>query len=144
MSAWSNYVREESKRVEAGDYRVEITAVEEKQSRAGNAMLVISLKLNGTDITVKDYIVDNEYRNRNLTEFFDSFNIEDGDMNTLTWVGAVGAARFVEDENGYLKKKFYIHKGKQDKLPEWVGPMPERQTVATFEELDEDDDLPFN
>lgn len=141
---WNDdYKREETPRAEAGDYRVSIKSVEEKTSSKGNPMLVITLALNGTNITVRDYIVKNDWFNKNMTQFFDSFNIEEGDFDILTWVGAVGAAHFKNDEKGYLKRAWYIDKAKAEKLPAWIGDMPERQTVTTMEELGDDDDLPF-
>ena len=111
-------------------------------------MIVITLKLNGYDVKVKHYIVHNEYFNRNMTNFFDSVNIDDGDFNLPGWVGAVGAARFKEDDQGYLKVAYFIDKKRAEKLPAWQGEMPERQTVTTlsdakFEDVTNEDDLPF-
>lgn len=146
MSSWNSYQREERPRLEPGDYRVEITDVEEKESKAGNPMLVISVRPNGSKITIKHYIVQNEYFNRNMTEFFDSFNIDEGDFRFITWKGAVGAARLKEDENGYLRIGWFLSQAKAEKLPPWEGEMPERVIVtelaAGFEEID-DDDVPF-
>jgi|CZCB01.1.fsa_nt_gi hypothetical protein len=143
-----NYKREETPRAQAGDHRFEIVAAEAKVSQAGNDMIVITLKLNGYDVKVKHYIVHNEYFNRNMTNFFDSVNIDDGDFNLPGWVGAVGAARFKEDDQGYLKVAYFIDKKRAEKLPAWQGEMPERQTVTTlsdakFEDVTNEDDLPF-
>lgn len=61
----------------------------------------------------------------------------------------MGAARFKENEQGYLKVHYYIDQKRAEKLPPWVGDAPERQTVTTignatddFEEID-DEDAPF-
>lgn len=150
MSTWDDWTREEPSRLEPGDYRVEITAVEETESKAGNPMIVVTVKPNGSNITIKHYIVKNQYFNRNMTDFFDSFNIDEGDFNFPTWVGAVGAAKLVEDENGYLKVRWFISESKAERLPAWQGQMPERQTVTTlggtgaFEDVYPDDsELPF-
>lgn len=143
MSKW-NFVREERKRMEAGDYRLEIIAAEEKQSQAGNDMIVITVKPNQSEIKINHYFVKNQYFNRNMTDFFDSFNIEENNFNFLSWVGAVGAARLKEDEDGYLKIAWFINKEKAKSLPEWVGEMPERQQVSDgFVELKDDEELPF-
>ena len=148
MSNW-DYTREESapSRIAAGDYRVEIIAVEEKTSSTGNPMIVITIRPNGSNITIKNYIVRNQYFNRNATQFFDSFNVEEGNFNLITWVGAVGAARLKEDESGFLKVAWFIDKRRAEKLPAWVGEMPERQTVTTIGDMQEldgiDEDLPF-
>jgi len=148
MTNW-NYVREESTNIAAGDHRFEVVSAEEKVSKSGKNMIVVSLKPNGASFTVNDYIVEGEYFNRKMTQFFDSTGIEEGNFNLLTWVGAVGAARFKEDENGYLKVQYYIDPKRAEKLPPWVGEMPQRQTVTTLgedlegaEPLDPEDD-PF-
>ena len=144
MSHWDDYKREERQRLEAGDYRVEIVSVEEKTSKAGNPMLVIGIRPNGSNITINHYIVKNEYFNRNMTDFFDSFNIDEGDFTLPTWIGAVGAAKLKEDEQGYMKVAWFINKSKAEKLPVWIGDIPERQTLTKFEDLDDDGELPWN
>ena len=146
MSFFDGYKREERSRLVPGDYRVAITDVEEPTSRNGNRMLVVTVQPNGSEIHIKHYLVKNEYFNRNLTELLDSFALGEN-FDTLTWVGAVGAARLVEDENGYLKVRYFLSPERTEKLPPWQGKEPERQEVSSlgdgFEMLD-DDDLPFN
>jgi hypothetical protein len=142
MSNW-NYKREETTNVGAGDHRFEVVSAKEAVSKAGNKQIVVALKPNGAVFTVNDYFVEGEYFNRKVTQFFDSTGIAEGDFNLLTWTGAIGAARFKEDENGYLKVAYYLDKMKAEKLPAWQGDKPERQTVTELETLDEDDDLPF-
>lgn len=139
------YKREATTRAGAGDYRVEIVNAENKETRETHKnMIVLSLKLNGTSIIVKDYIVEGEWFNRKATQIFDSFNIKEGDFNLITWNGAIGAARLKEDENGYLKVAYYLDKKRAEKLPAWVGEVPERQNVTSFEEVNlEEDNLPF-
>ena len=145
MSTWDEYKREESNRLEAGDYRVEIVSVDETTSKAGNPMLVLGIKPNGSRMVINHYIVKNDWFNRNMTQLFDSFNITEGDFNFLTWTGAVGAARLKEDERGYLKVAGFISKKKAEALPPWAGAMPERVTVDSsgFAEVEPDDGLPF-
>ena len=146
MSFFDGYRREERSRIAPGDYRVAITEVEETVSRSGNPMLVVTVQPNGSEIRVKHYLVKNEYFNRNLTDLLDSFGLGEN-FDTLTWVGAVGAARLIEDENGYLKVRYFLSPERAEKLPPWQGKEPERQEVSSlgdgFEMLD-DDDLPFN
>ena len=146
MSFFDGYRREERARLTPGDYRVAITNVEETVSRSGNPMLVVTVQPNGSEIHIKHYLVKNEYFNRNLTDLLDSFGLGEN-FDTLTWVGAVGAAKLAEDENGYLKVRFFLSPERAEKLPPWQGKEPERQEVSSlgdgFEELDEDD-LPFN
>lgn len=146
MSFFDGYRREERARLTPGDYRVAITNVEETVSRSGNPMLVVTVQPNGSEIHIKHYLVKNEYFNRNLTDLLDSFGLGEN-FDTLTWVGAVGAAKLVEDENGYLKVRYFLSPERAEKLPPWQGKEPERQEVSSlgdgFEMLD-DDDLPFN
>ena len=144
MGNWDSYQREERPRLSPGDYRVEIVSVEEKESKKGNPMLVIGVRPNGSDIIINHYIVKNEYFNRNMTDFFDSFNIDDGDFTLPTWIGAVGAARLKEDDQGYLKVHYFINKDRAEKLPPWDGKMPERQTLTKIDEIEDDGDLPWN
>lgn len=143
MSNWDSYQREERPRLSPGDYRVEIVSVEEKESKAGNPMLVIGVRPNGSNITINRYIVKNDWFNRNMTEFFDSFNIDDGDFTLPTWIGAVGAARLKEGDRGYLKVQYFINEDRAEKLPPWEGKLPERQELTTLEPLEDDGDIPF-
>ena len=148
MGNWGNYVYVEPKRAKPGDYRVEIVSAEEKQSKSGNDMIVVGLKLNGTEIKVNDYFVQGEYFADKISRFFDAFPMlkgEDnkGDFNFLTWVGCIGAAKFKEDEKGYLKVQYYLTPEKAEKLPTWVGELPERQTVTDFQEVSAEEELPF-
>lgn len=144
MSNWDSYQREERPRLTPGDYRVEIVSVDETESKNGNPMLVISVRPNGSNITINHYIVKNEWFNRNMTDFFDSFNIEDGDFELPTWVGAVGAARLKEDDRGYLKVQYFIKESRAEKLPPWEGKIPERQELTKIEEIEDDGELPWD
>lgn len=144
MGNWDDYRREERERLAPGNYRVEIVSAEETESRAGNPMLVIGIRPNGSKITIKHYIVKNEYFNRNMTDFFDSFDIDDGDFTLPTWVGAVGAAKLKEDDQGYLKVQYFLSQERAEKLPPWDGPLPERQELVQLKEVEDDGDLPWN
>ena len=144
MSNWDSYQREERPRLTPGDYRVEIVSVDETESKNGNPMLVIGVSPNGSNITINHYIVKNEWFNRNMTDFFDSFNIEDGDFELPTWVGAVGAARLKEDDRGYLKVQYFIKESRAEKLPPWEGKIPERQELTKIEEIEDDGELPWD
>jgi hypothetical protein len=145
MSDW-DYTREESNRLSPGDYRVQVVSAETAVSKSGNNMVVLGIRPNGSNITINHYMVRNEYWNRNLTRFYDSFNVPEGNLNFMEWINAVGAARLKEDENGYLKVAWFIDKKRAEKLPPWQGDMPERQTVTDLDndlEEIEDEDLPF-
>ena len=145
MGSW-DYKREEASRLSAGDYRVAIVDAQESVSKtSGNPMIVVTVQPNGSNMKIQNYIVRNQYFNRNMTQFFDAFpQINEGDFSLLGWVGCVGAARLKEDENGYLKVAWFIDAKRAEKLPPWQGEMPERQTVTALDGAEEvDEDLPF-
>ena len=147
MADWSDYKREE-REVEngvTGKLRCVITAVEEGNSKAGNPMIIVTLRPSGVRFTVKHFLVKGEYFNRRMTEFFDAFpEIGDGNFDFLTWVGCVGAAMFALDDNGYTKVRYFLSPERAANLPEFEGEIPERQTITSLEEADPDDDLPFD
>ena len=144
MSAW-NYQREENERGVAGKYRCVITAAEDTVSKtSGKPMIVVTVRPSGYRITVKHYIVQNENFNKNMTQFFDAFpEIEEGNFEFLTWVGAEGAAAFKEDEKGYLKVGYWLSPERAANLPAFEGDKPERQEITSFTD-DDGDDLPFD
>ena len=147
MGNWSNYHREEAEFTPTvGKMRCVITDAEEKVSKTGNDMIVITVTPSGSKAKVKYWLVDNEYFNRNATQFFDAFpEIGDGNFNVIEWIGCTGAANFTLDENDYLKVKYFISADKAEKLPPFEGNKPERQTVTKMEEEDPDtDDLTFD
>lgn len=140
MSNW-DYHREERPKLEEGNYRVSVVNVEETISKSsGNPMLVIQIQPNESKIKINHYIVKNDYFNRNMTEFFDSFDVPEGNFNFLEWIGAVGAARLEYDENDYLKVRWFINKTKAEQLPPWKGEKPERNTVSTVDDFKEVED----
>ena len=149
MSAWDDYKREEREPESkiTGKQRCVITAVEEKTSKAsGLPMIEITVRPSGCRFTVKSWLVHNDNFNRNATQFFDAFpEIGDGNFDFLTWVGCEGAAMFAEDENGYLKVKYWLDAVRAESLPPFEGDKPEKQTVTTLTEDDGDDTdgLPF-
>ena len=136
------YKREETPDL-TGARRCVVISAEVKLSKTGKTMIAIGLRPSGSKISVKYFIVEGPYWNRNLTQFYDSFNVEEGNLEVVTWVGAEGAANFITDENGYLKVKNFIRKDRAADLPPYEGEKPERQTVTHFEDLSEDEELPF-
>ena len=147
--AWE-FKREEQKfeDIPAGDHRVVIDSAEKAQSKAGNDMLVIKMRVSGYTALLWNYIVfmdeHPEITNRKLTQLFDSFGIEDGNFDLNSYVGKAGAAHVKIDENGYPKVAWFIHKNKQDKLPPWKGELPQKPAVQKdgFIQV-EGDELPF-
>lgn len=146
MSAFDDYKAEERKEMEPGDYRVVIVEAEATTSKSsGLPMIVVTVQPSGSDMHIKNYLVKNKHFNKNATALFDSFGIERGNFLLASWIGAMGAARLVEDEDGYMRVKWFLNQRKQEKLPPWEGEKPERQEVnSDFSELSQgSDDLPF-
>ena len=146
MAEW-NYQREEREEQTriTGKQRCVIESVEEKVSKSGNDMIEIRVRPSGCRFTVKSWLVAGKNFNRNATSFFDSFpEIGDGNFNFIEWPGSEGAAMFGEDENGYLKVKWFLTPEQAADLPPFEGVKPERQIVTKLEEdSDPDDGLPF-
>ena len=146
MGNWSNYHREEAEFTPiVGKIRCVITDVEEKVSKSGNNMIVITVNPSGSKAKVKYWLVDNDYFNRNATSFFDSFKeIKEGNFDFLTWIGAEGAAMFKEGDNGYAEIAYFISADRAANLPPFEGAKPPRQTITTIKESDDDSELPFD
>lgn len=150
MSTWDDYQREEreeSAKV-TGRLRCVIVDVEETESKtSGLPMIVVSVRPSGTVFKVKSYIVKNEFFNRNMTQFFDAFpEIGDGNFNFIEWIGCEGAAMFDLDDRGYMKVKYWIDAVRAEILPPYEGEKPEKQTVTTLTDAEDDgesDGLPF-
>ena len=147
-SAWDSYKREERESAEkvTGKLRCVIVDVEDGVSKSsGKPMITITVRPSGTTFKVKNYLVKNEHFNRNATQFFDAFpEIGDGNFDFLSWIGCEGAADFAEDENGYLKVKYWLSASRAENLPPFEGKKPERQVVTNLSAEDAgDDDLPW-
>lgn len=147
MSEFSNgFAREEKEskysKIGPGLHRCAIAGVEETVSKkSGLPMLVLELVPSNSDIKVKHYIVKNDHYNRNMTQFFDAFpSIAFGNFNTISWIGAVGAANFGLDENGYLKVRWFVLPDQVQDLPQFVGNVPKQQQVEVL--FPGDDDAP--
>lgn len=152
MGNWDSYKREENERESAvtGKHRVVITDASEgvtgpNSKNPGTPMIIVKLRPSGRKFSVTHRIVKNDYFNRNMTQFFDAFpDITDGDFNFIGWVGAEGAAMFKEDANGYTQVSYFIDPVKAISLPAFEGEKPERQTVTTLDDPEDDEDgLPF-
>ena len=121
-----------------------ITDAVETTSKAGNPMIVITVRPSKSSAFVRCYMVKNEWFNRRMSAFFDAFPaIGDGNFNLIEWVGAEGVAFFDTDENGYLKVKFFLRQEECEDVPAYEGPKPAKVKVMALEEAEEPDGLPF-
>lgn len=149
MSNWSDYYkagdRPKQNKV-TGNLRCVIVDAEEGISKSsGLNMITITVRPSGTKFKVKTWLVQNDKFQDNAGRFFDTFpEIKDGNFNLVEWIGAMGAANFAENDRGYLEVKWWITADRAESLPEFEGERPERQTVTSIVEPEEDpDDLPW-
>lgn len=138
-----DYKREETTfdLIPVGKHRIRIKSAEKTTSSKGNDMLALQFEVSGYKSILYHYIVNNEWANKNLTQFFDAFpGIKEGDMECSHWIGQVGACMVKHEEYNdqvSAKVKYFISASQQDDLPAWVG-----TDQVTFTEVS-DDDLPF-
>lgn len=151
---WSNYTYREPQKANPGNYRCIIMNAEQKVSKSGKNMLQITVRPSGTALNVNTYIVDGDYFDDNLSRFLDAFPALKEGLNIdecFTWRGQIGAARFGEDDRGYLKVSSWMTPEKAESLPEfeWKArdgetAMPEPQVLTELPAGEEDDtDFPF-
>lgn len=152
--AWEfKRVETQFEEIPEGRYRVLIETAEKAVSkRSGNDMLVLKFKVSGQTASLWYYIPFLEDRpevtNRMLTQFFDSFGIEEGNFNLASYVGKAGAVNVKHDDTGRAKVNYLIRKNQQDVLPPYVGqgveplPMPDEDGFLKVQDGG-DDGIPF-
>lgn len=144
------FKREESnyESIPVGEYRLRIAKAEKTVSQSGKDMIKLEFDVSGTTRKLWHYIVFlpdyPEITNRNLTQLFDSFGIEDEKFNVESWIGKVGACKVKHDEEGRAKVHYFINKIKAETLPAWVeGNASDLQGTPTSIVEVSSDDLPF-
>lgn len=113
--------------IPVGDHRVRIETVEEQISKnTGYEMLKLTLSVSGYGSKLFHYVVfmpdKSEITNQNLGTIFDSFGIQQGNMNIYEWQGKVGAARVKHEQydgKPQAKIAYFLLRSKQDDLPPW-------------------------
>lgn len=115
--------------VPVGKHRVRIESAEECTSSKGNDMIKVVMQVSGMAAKLFHYIVfmpDNtQLTNTKLAEFWDSFGIPKGNLNTAAWTGKIGACKVKHEEyNGEPSPKvsYFLRKKDQDALPAWQEP----------------------
>ena len=154
--SWDNfaYTKPTYEDNKPGDYRCVRLSAEVGHSKAGNRMMIISIRPSGTKATVKNYIVDNDYFDSNFSQFLDAFPVLKDNShpdNCFSWRGAMGAVKLTVNENGYFEIKRFISADKAEKLPEFVWKakddepqqMPEYQGITEIGSDDDDGEIPF-
>jgi hypothetical protein len=106
------YEEEEYDPLPEGVHEVEITEVVTGTSKSsGLPMRTFTVKVEGTGITLKHYIVKNENYNKNMTKFFDCFGIPRGDFEYMNWKGKTGKAYIGKREDGIYHEIKYLVAG---------------------------------
>jgi hypothetical protein len=115
------YEEEEYEVLPEGIYQVKIvTVVHGTSKKSGLPMLIIEIipmkktVVSGTEepeeipVTLKYYIVKNEYYNKNITKFFDCFKIRRNDFDYMAWCGKTGKAFIgMTEQNTLFGRKFH-------------------------------------
>lgn len=137
------HTEDEYNQIPAGRYRVRIEEAEMTVSKAGNDMLKLTLEVNGYKSHLWHYIVfladRPEITNRMLTQFFDAFDIPEGDFNIAGYVGKTGGANVKIDDDGRSKISYFLKRKQLDELPPWQDGDEGFAPVG-----DGDGDLPFD
>lgn len=113
--------------IPVGDHRVRIETVEEQISKnTGYEMFKLTLSASGYGSKLFHYVVfmpdRPEITNQNLGTIFDSFGIQQGNMNIYEWQGKVGAVRVKHEQydgKPQAKIAYFLLRSKQDDLPPW-------------------------
>ena len=146
----NDYEEQSFKPIPVGDHRVRIASAEEQTSSKGNQMIKLVLEVSGYNATLWHYIVfmpeNQKLTNQKLGELFNSFGIQQGNFNLVSWIGKVGAAKVkheMYDGEPQPKVAYFISKERQDKLPAWVEPGNKSTGGSTFGVPEEMPPLPW-
>jgi hypothetical protein len=110
-----------------GENEAAISGVQEKTSSTGKPMLEITF-INGTGAQIRHYIVDGEYKLRNLKSFYNAFKIPLEEKNTNRWLGKRGIVVVKEGDeyNGVRYNKVSYLKS-LPQAPKQNNPPPPQQ-----------------
>lgn len=125
-----NYNAEGYQLIPAGKYRVRIENAEEKTSSTGKPMIKLTLKVNGYNSKVWHNVVFDSTSEAakartddRLGRIFDSFEIEQGNLNLEDWKGKSGGALIKNepDNKGVMRAviSYFLKQGDQILLPMW-------------------------
>jgi murein L,D-transpeptidase YafK len=122
-----------------GEHYVKIVKAERVSFQTGSEGLRITLA-NRSNETISHAIVEGDFFNRNLTEFYDTFSIERGDKNLQRWVGRYGWVKVKDGKNGY--KQAVLMPEKASAQPQRNAPPPAPQPTYNAPSFN-DEDVPF-
>ena len=138
-----------------GDYDFEVTDAEEATSKAGNEMIVLSLKVfdgDGGHQSVRDYLVSSDGGLRKIRGFAVATDLveryETGALDASDMLRQSGRCKIKRDANpGYEPKNavaYYLDPAKQADAPvARRAVQPVRQSTPAMTNSDLDDEIPF-
>lgn len=130
-----------------GNYRVRIEDAEESISKNKNEMIKLTLTVSGYTSKLFFYIVfmkeNKDITDRNLAAVYESFNIPEGNVNVMEWIGKVGGVK-VKNEiyNGENTSKvhYFLNQAQQTLLPAWQ----EKVSAPVQSQPASDDDIKWD
>ena len=124
-----DYVNGGFKPIPPGPHRVRIDNAEECTSKSGREMIKMTLEVSGHSGKVYYYMVFMpEYReqtNKRLGDIYESFQIPQGNLEPVYWIGKEGAAMLateVHEGKDRSKVDYFLDQKKQAELPPWQEP----------------------
>lgn len=140
--------------IPVGNHRVRVENVEAQTSKTGKDMWKFTFQVSGYNGKLFYYMVFNPENsgmtNRNLMNLWDSFGLQEGDMNESHFLGKVGAVKVKHEQyNGDMTAKvsYVLKKKDQRDLPPWKEPGTTQAANPLLDDTDfapiDDDDLPF-
>lgn len=135
MPVWNNFNPEDYNEnayapIPEGKYRVRIENAEDQISKSGKSMIKITLAVSGYNVKLWSYIVldDSSKENIRLTNWrlgsvWNSFNIQQNNLNLQDWIGRVGGVKVKhskdQDGNDRAEVQYFLKRSEVDKLPAW-------------------------
>jgi hypothetical protein len=140
MAFYDNYRYEDYRMsfdVPDGDHLVTISKAAPAITKNGREMIEVTLKVDGTNVPYTERFVDNEYANKNLSRFFDSFCIQPGNFNFSFWAGKNAYAHFEHGQETFTGNDGVQKTVNKSKLKYFI--VPEKPSMSDFPE-----DIPYS
>lgn len=140
MAFYDNYRYEDYRMsfdVPDGDHLVTISKAAPATTKNGREMIEVTLKVDGTSVPYTERFVDNEYANKNLSRFFDSFCIQPGNFNFSFWTGKSACAHFEHVQETFTGNDGIQKTVNKSKLKYFI--VPEKPSITDFPE-----DIPYS
>lgn len=135
MSFISTYQYEQSSprfECEDGEQIVAVSTAEATTSKNGSQMIKVGLKVsNSNGIIYFEHIVEGEFFNRKMSQFFDSFMIQPGNFDFRSWIGKKGLAMFTHKQETWTNNQGIQQVSNKAVLQYFISRKREEQTTPT-------------